>query len=300
MTAHGSAPARAVFRFPLPRRPHGAPAAWVLGERTLVMGIVNVTPDSFSDGGRHDATPAAVEHALRLAAEGADVIDVGGESTRPGAAEVPVREQVRRVVPVIAALTAAAPDVVVSVDTRSADVARESVAAGAAVVNDVSGLAHDPAMRRTVAELGVPAVVMHMRGTPADMRERAVYDDAVEDVLRELSERLDAARAAGCTSLLADPGLGFAKSAGQSASLLRALPRFAALGVPVLVGPSRKSFLASAVRASPDTPPDAARRSASIAAAALAAWLGAHVVRVHDVAACADAVRMADLVRDGR
>jgi len=191
-----TAPPRARHELPLPRRP-GRPASLVLGERTLVMGIVNVTPDSFSDGGAHATPDAAVAHALRLVEEGADLLDVGGESTRPGAAEVPADEQVRRVVPVIAALTERAPHVPLSVDTRSAGVAREAVAAGASIVNDVSGLAHDAGMRAAVAELGVPAVVMHMRGTPADMRERTEYGDVVADVVAELAARLGEARAAG-------------------------------------------------------------------------------------------------------
>jgi dihydropteroate synthase len=285
-------------RFEIPLRPRaGLPATLVLGERTLVLGIVNVTPDSFSDGGRHAAPEAAVRHALRLVEEGADLLDVGGESTRPGADEVPADEQEHRVLPVIEALAARAPHVPVSVDTRSAAVARAAVAAGASIVNDVSGLAHDPEMARAVASLGVPAIVMHMRGTPADMRTRTEYGDVVADVLAELRARLDAARAAGCRDLLADPGIGFAKTAEQSAALLAATPRLAALGVPVVVGASRKSFLATAVRGAADRPVAETRRAASVAAAALAAWLGAHVVRVHDVAETADAVRVADLLR---
>ena len=287
-------PRRATHRLTLPSR-RGAPAReLVLGPRTLVMGIVNVTPDSFSDGGR-DAE-AATAHALRLVDEGADLLDVGGESTRPGAAEVPAEEQERRVIPVIERLAAACPGVPLSIDTRSAAVARAAVAAGASIVNDVSGLAHDLAMRGTIASLGVPAVVMHMRGSPADMRERATYGDVVEDVLAELRVLLQAAREAGCRQLLADPGLGFAKTAEQSASLLAATPRFAELGVPVLVGSSRKRFLSLAAPDREGEPVSETRRAASIAAAALAAYLGAHVVRVHDVAACAQAVRLADLL----
>lgn len=262
------------------------------------MGIVNVTPDSFSDGGLHADPGAAVGHALRLVEDGADLLDVGGESTRPGAAEVPAEEQARRVLPVIEGIAARAPEVPVSIDTRSAVVARAAVAAGASIVNDVSGLAHDPAMRATVAALGVPAIVMHMRGTPADMKERAVYGDAVGEVLAELGDLLRSARGAGCRHLLADPGLGFAKTAAQSAALLAATPRFADLGAPLVVGPSRKSFLALAATARGGRPPAEERFAASVAAAALAAFLGAHVVRVHDVAACADAVRLADLMRE--
>ena len=288
--------ARARFELPLPPRP-GSPRSLVLGERTLVLGIVNVTPDSFSDGGCHATPDDAIRHALRLVDEGADLLDVGGESTRPGAAEVPPDEQARRILPVVAALTARVPHVPVSVDTRSAAVARDAVAAGASIVNDVSGLTHDPAMRSVVASLGVPAIVMHMRGTPADMKQRAVYGDVVAEVVAELAARLGEARAAGCRHLIADPGIGFAKSAEQSMALLAATQAFAALGVPLLVGASRKSFLAAPARADAPAPAPGDRLAASIAAATLAAWLGAHVVRVHDVAATVDAVRLADRLR---
>ncbi len=289
MTDPRAAAGRVRRELPLP---HGA--TLVTGERTLVVGIVNVTPDSFSDGGRSAA--AARAHAEQLAAEGADVLDIGGESTRPGAAEVPVDEQLRRVLPLVRDLTRALPGVPLSIDTRSAAVARAAVDAGASLVNDVSGLAHDPAMRATVASLGVPAIVMHMRGTPADMRGRSDYGDVVGEVLRELRALLDAARAAGVAHVVADPGLGFAKTAEQSAALLAATPRFAELDAPLLVGPSRKSFLALATQGR-EGAPDAVRRDASVAAAALAAWLGADLVRVHDVRACGDAVRLADALR---
>ncbi len=261
------------------------------------MGIVNVTPDSFSDGGRHVDPAAAVGFASRLVDEGADVIDVGGESTRPGADEIPDDEQISRTAPVIRELAQRFPDVPVSIDTRSAAVARAAVAAGATIVNDVSGLAHDPAMCAAVAETSAAAIVMHMRGTPADMRERTEYIDVVGEVLDELSELIDSARRAGVQGIVADPGIGFAKTAEQSAALLAATDRFAALGVPVLIGPSRKSFLALATGPR-DGPPATTRLSASVAAAAAAALLGAHIVRVHDVAACRDAVRLADILRD--
>lgn len=302
MTPGPALPApRARFVLPLPPRA-GAPRSLVLGDRTLVMGIVNVTPDSFSDGGRHDTADAAISHALRLVAEGADLLDIGGESTRPGAAEVPADEQCRRVLPVIEALLARAPQVPVSIDTRSADVARRAVAAGAGIVNDVSGLAHDPAMRSAVAAMGVPAVVMHMRGTPGDMATRTRYRDVVNDVLDELRTSLDAARAAGCAHLIADPGIGFAKTPEQSAALLAATARFASFGTPLLVGASRKRFLALAAAATAPgvatRPVSESRLAASVAAVTLAAWFGVHIVRVHDVAATADAVRLADLLRE--
>jgi len=261
------------------------------------MGVVNATPDSFSDGGAHATADAAADHAARLVDDGADLVDVGGESTRPGADDVADDEQIRRVVPVIERLVRRGVRAPISVDTRSAHVAREAVLAGASIVNDVSGLAHDPAMRATVAELRVPAVVMHMRGGPKDMKTRAVYGDVGTEVLDELRASLDAARAAGVADVIADPGIGFAKTAEQSVALLAALPRFAALDAPVLVGPSRKSLLARFAGSDAAGPPATARLPASVAAAALAAWFGAHVVRVHDVAACGDAVRLADAMR---
>jgi dihydropteroate synthase len=280
---------RRSFRVPLPR------GELVLGGRTLLLGIVNATPDSFSDGGVH-GDPAA--HALRLVDEGADLVDVGGESTRPGATQVADDDQLRRVLPVIERLAREVPHVPVSVDTRSARVAREAVGAGASIVNDVSGLAFDPAMRETVATSRAAAIVMHMRGTPQDMRERTAYADVVEDVRTELAFHLDAARASGVRSLLADPGIGFAKTAQQSLALVAAIPRLATLGVPLVLGPSRKSFLAAATGEPKDAaPPAISRLPASIAAAALCAWLGAHVVRVHDVRPCLDAVRLADALR---
>jgi len=278
------------FEFPLPRG-----RTLSLGARTLVMGIVNVTPDSFSDGGRHAETDAALAHATRLVAEGADLLDIGGESTRPGATEIPCDEQVRRVVPLIRELSERFPDVPLSIDTRSAAVARTAVEAGAAIVNDVSALAHDPAMAATVADLGAPAILMHMRGTPADMRDRAEYGDVVEDVISELRERVDAARAAGVEHVIADPGIGFAKTPEQSAALLAATPRFVSLGVPLLVGPSRKSFLTLAT-GERDGDPARTRLAATVAASALAALLGADVLRVHDVQACGDAIRLADVL----
>jgi len=268
-----------------------------LGERTLVMGIVNVTPDSFSDGGRHAGTEAALAHATRLIDEGADLLDIGGESTRPGAAEIAVDEQERRVVPLIRALTERFPELPISIDTRNAAVARSAVDAGAAIVNDVSALTHDPAMLGTVAELGVPAILMHMRGSPADMRELTSYEDVVSDVISELAERLDAAREAGVAHVIADPGIGFAKTSEQSAALLAATARFAALDAPILVGPSRKSFLSLATGGR-DGDPATTRLAASVAASAIAALLGAHIVRVHDVQACGDAIRLADRLRD--
>ncbi|HEY6104528.1 MAG TPA: dihydropteroate synthase, partial [Anaeromyxobacteraceae bacterium] len=209
-----------------------------------LMGVLNVTPDSFSDGGRFLDPGAALEQALRLAEEGADLLDVGGESARPGAAPVPAEEERRRVVPVLERLAARGFAVPVSVDTSKAEVARAALAAGAALVNDVTGLS-DPEMARAVAEAGVPVVIMHMRGTPADMQSRASYRDVVAEVKAELAAALARAAAAGVPPerTILDPGIGFAKTAGHSLRLFSRLGDLGALGRPLLVGPSRKSFI---------------------------------------------------------
>jgi dihydropteroate synthase len=269
--------------------------------RCLVMGVVNVTPDSFSDGGRWLDPRAAVGHGLALRADGADLVDVGGESTRPGAERVPVEEELRRVLPVVRELAAAG--VPVSVDTMRAAVADAAVAAGAVLVNDVSGGLADPAMARTVAAAGVALVVMHWRGPSTVMDRLAGYDDVVEDVTRELGARVEALQDAGLApdQLVLDPGLGFAKNARHNWALLAALDRLGGLGRPLLVGASRKRFL-GALLAGPDgTPaPVAARDHASAAVTALAAAAGAWCVRVHDVRPSADAVRVAAAVAAAR
>jgi dihydropteroate synthase len=258
------------------------------------MGVVNVTPDSFSDGGRFLAHEAAVAHAERLVSEGADLVDVGGESTRPGAPEVPAEVEAQRVVPVIERLRERGCVTPISVDTRRAEVAREALAVGADLVNDVSGLA-DPALRELVAGSGVPAVLMHMRGTPADMSSRAVYADVVGEVERELSEALARAIRAGVPEgrLFLDPGIGFAKSAEQSLALLAALPRLRRLGRPLLVGPSRKSFIGKVTGAAVGE-----RLPGTLAAVAACVLAGVEVIRVHDVAAARQAALVAAAIRD--
>jgi dihydropteroate synthase len=250
--------------------------------RTRVIGIVNVTPDSFSDAHLDDA----VEHGRRLVRDGADVIDVGGESTRPGAERVPVEVELARVLPVVRALTDAG--AAVSVDTTRAQVAVAAVDAGAVMVNDVSGGLADPEMLQAVARLGVPYVAMHWRGHSADMQKRAVYDDVVADVCAELASRRDAAAAAGIADVVLDPGLGFAKTGEHNWALLRSLPLLAGLGRPLLVGASRKAFLGTLL----DGRPAPERDAASTAVTVLAATAGVWGVRVHDVAASADAVRV--------
>ena len=268
--------------------------------RCLVMGVVNVTPDSFSDGGRWFDTSAAIRHGLDLVAEGADIVDVGGESTRPGAARVPLEEEIRRVEPVIRALVAEG--VTVSVDTMRAEVAEVAVEAGAALVNDVSGGLADPAMARVVAAAGVPYVVMHWRGHSRDMDSRAIYTDVVTEVREELAKRIDSVLAEGVAEdqIIIDPGLGFAKRAEHNWALLKHLDRLAELGRPILVGASRKRFLSRLLAA-----PDGTARPfedcdvATAAVSALAAAAGAWCVRVHDVRPNADAVRVAAAWRAG-
>ena len=260
--------------------------------RTRVMGVVNVTPDSFSDGGLHLDPAQAVRHGRALLDEGADLLDVGGESTRPGAARVPSDEERARVLPVVEGLVAAG--AVVSVDTMRASVAAAALDAGATLVNDVSGGLADPAMLPLVAERGCAYVAMHWRGHSADMQTRADYDDVVRDVTTELAARRTAALGAGVTAdrLVLDPGLGFAKQAEHSWALLGALPELARLG-PLLVGASRKGFL-GALLAGPDGAPRPAggRDDATAAVTVLAASAGAWAVRVHAARASADAVRV--------
>ncbi|AYV29078.1 dihydropteroate synthase [Streptomyces sp. CJ_13] len=267
-------------------------------DRCGVMGVVNVTPDSFSDGGRWFDTTAAVKRGLDLVAEGADLIDVGGESTRPGAPRVDEEEELRRVVPVVRGL--ASEGVVVSVDTMRASVAAQAVAAGAALVNDVSGGLADPGMIPAVAAAEVPFVVMHWRGFSDNMNSLAVYDDVLAEVTAELRARVDAVISGGIAPerLLVDPGLGFAKNAEHDLALVAHLAELRALGFPLLVAASRKRFLGRVLAGAADAaPPPARERDAATAAvSALAAYQGAWAVRVHEVRATADAVRVARAV----
>jgi dihydropteroate synthase len=257
------------------------------------MGVVNVTPDSFSDGGRWFEPDAAVEHGLRLLAEGADLLDVGGESTRPGAARPPVEEELRRVLPVVRALVDGG--AAVSVDTMRAEVAERGLAEGAVLVNDVSGGLADPAMAPLVASARVPFVVMHWRGASDRMEELAHYDDVVTDVRHELGGRVDALLASGIDRdrLVLDPGLGFAKRAEHNWRLLARLEELHTLELPLLVGASRKRFLGSLLAGPDGQPrPPAERDAATAATSVLAAAAGAWCVRVHDVRPTADAVRV--------
>lgn len=257
-------------------------------DRPRVMGILNVTPDSFSDGGRHADANAAIDAGLTMAAEGADIIDVGGESTRPGALPVSPEQEQARVIPVIRAL--ARDGICVSIDTRNATTMAVALDAGARIVNDVTALTHDPAAASVVAAHGCPVVLMHMRGTPADMNGLAVYGDVLAEVTRELAGRLAAAIHAGIApeAIALDPGIGFAKLADHSIAVLRGLPTLAALGRPLLVGVSRKSFIG---RLSAE--PDPARRfPGSLAAALFAISRGASIIRVHDIRETVQALRV--------
>lgn len=268
--------------------------------RCAVMGILNVTPDSFSDGGRYLGVEQALEHAHEMWARGADLIDVGGESTRPGASRVDAATEISRIMPVIRSL--AADGVAMSVDTTRAEVALAAVEAGASVINDVSGGLADPNMAKVAAETGVPYVLMHWRGHSKDMNALASYEDVVVDVRAELLSRVDEALAAGVdrSAIVLDPGLGFAKNAEHDWALLNGLDSFLSLGFPVLVGASRKRFLGRLLSGKDGKPaPPDGRENATAAVSALAAAAGAWGVRVHEVGASIDAVTVAAAWRKG-
>jgi dihydropteroate synthase len=288
-----------------------------LGKRTVVMGVINVTPDSFSDGGLHLDRERAVEYGLQLLRDGADIIDVGGESTRPGATvfnsletsattlarqssdEQPVseKEELERVVPVIAGLKQERPEAVISVDTYKANVARAAVEAGAEIVNDVSGFRWDPKMMTTLAGLKCGAVLMHMRGRPEEWRSLPPVSDVVTLVKRELRERADLALMAGVKRerIVLDPGFGFGKSFQENYPLLKRFQELHELRYPLLAGVSRKSFIGRALARNGNDAPVTERLYGTLAAETAVILKGAHIIRTHDVRACADAVRMADV-----
>jgi dihydropteroate synthase len=288
----------------------------LLDERTVIMGVVNVTPDSFSDGGLYFEPARAIEHGLRLAREGADWIDVGGESTRPGSKPVAAEEQLRRVLPVIRGLRRRKPSLTISIDTTKADVAEEAVRAGAAIINDVSGLRFDPRIAEVARQYRTPLILMHMRGRPETMQRRPFARSIWRSVREGLERSIARALAAGVprSQLIVDPGLGFGKTRRQNFELLAHLGRLARFGLPILVGASRKSFVQAVIageglqprgapRAVPwriaaqrkASPEDlVALRSGDAAAVAVSILAGAHIVRVHDVASVLPAVRLAD------
>jgi len=288
---HFSWPPRAAYRVPLP-----GGGSLELGARTLVMGILNITPDSFSDGGLRLDPARAVDDGLRMIDDGADILDIGGESTRPGADPVPAAEEMRRVLPVVEEL-AGRGAAVISIDTYKSEVAREAVARGAAIINDVSGLLYDRALGRVAAETGAALVLMHTRGRSREMYDLAVYDDVVREVGEELRGAIRRAVAEGVSeeAVILDPGFGFAKRADQSFEVLRGLPALAAIGRPILSGPSRKSFLKTVL--GERLPPE--REWGTSAAVAASVLLGAHIVRVHGVREMVDVVRVADRIRGG-
>ena len=271
--------------------------AWDLSDRPRLMAILNVTPDSFSDGGLHESPAAALARAERCLAEGADLLDVGGESTRPGAAPVDAEAESRRVVPVVAALRTRFPALRLSIDTRRAAVARRALEAGADLINDVSAGA-DPAMLPLAAAAGVPVALMHMRGEPATMQRDTRYADLVGEVAEALESAAERARRAGVADdrILLDPGLGFGKSAEGNELLLRQLGALRSLGSPLLVGASRKTFIGHLTGVSDP----AARLAGSVAAAVVAALRGAAVLRVHDVGATREALAVATALRRAR
>jgi dihydropteroate synthase len=255
-----------------------------------LMGVVNVTPDSFSDGGRYLDPAAAIGHGLELLEQGADMLDVGGESTRPGAEEVSVGEELERVEPVVRGL---AREATVSIDTSKAEVARAALDAGASIVNDVTALRHDPEIGALCAERGATLVLMHMQGDPRTMQEDPRYDDVVEDVKAFLAERMEVAAAAGVAEerIWLDPGIGFGKDLDHNLELLRRLRELRALGRPLVVGASRKSFIGKI-----DGSPVEQRLGGTIASSILAAAEGADVLRVHDVAEAAQATKVASAI----
>ncbi|HEX7087750.1 MAG TPA: dihydropteroate synthase [Vicinamibacterales bacterium] len=289
-------PSRGVF-FPRPSfdipLPHGQSLS--LGPRTLVMGILNVTPDSFADGGRHVDPDRAADAAFAMQEAGADIVDIGGESTRPGADPLPLEEELARVLPVLERLQGRL-RIPVSIDTYKAAVASAAIDRGASIVNDISALRYDPALAEVVAGRGAALVLMHNRGRSREMYREARYGAVARDVAAELRERMDAAVAGGVAAerLILDPGIGFAKQAAHSLEVLADLPALASLGRPLLVGPSRKSFLTVALG---ERPP-AEREWGTAAAVAAAVMGGAHIVRVHAVREMVDVVQTLDAIRN--
>ncbi len=265
-------------------------------DRVRLMGILNVTPDSFSDGGRLRSAEVAIAKGMQLVEQGADILDVGGESTRPGAAPVPRDEELRRAIPVVAGL--ARQGAIVSIDTRHAEVMAAALDAGARIVNDVSGLTHDAAALPLLVRRDCAIVLMHMLGTPQDMNSRAVYGDVTGEVASWLSARVAACQAAGIdrARLALDPGLGFAKKAEHSLALLREVERLLALGLPLLVGASRKSFIGRLTARDGAMPAPDDRLAGSLAVALLMAQHGVRLLRVHDVAQTAQALKMLSLL----
>jgi dihydropteroate synthase len=273
----------------------------ILGERTLVMGVLNVTPDSFSDGGDYLDSQTAIARALELERDGADLLDIGGESTRPGAAPVTAQQELRRILPVLEGLRGKL-RVPISVDTQKAEVAEAAVAAGAEILNDVSALRMDPRLAEVARRARVPMILMHMRGTPRTMQRGPFARDVIRDVMSGLRDAVARARRSGLakSQLMLDPGIGFGKKYEQNFEILARLPELARLGCPIVVGTSRKAFLGKAMARPGERPLPADERLLGTAATVTASILGgAHIVRVHDVAEMVRVVRVADKVVNG-
>ena len=270
----------------------------ILGERTLVMGVLNITSDSFSDGGRYLDSEAAIAHAFQLEQDGADILDIGGESTRPGAAPITLEEELGRILPVIQALPGKL-GIPISVDTRRAEVAEAALSAGAEILNDVSGLRMDARLGEVARRASAPLILMHMRGTPQTMQQGPFARDVIRDVMRGLREAVARAKRAGLSKaqLLLDPGIGFGKKHEQNFEILARLPEFARLGCPIVIGTSRKAFLGKALAKVAESAAPPEDRLLGTAVTVTASILGgAHVVRVHDVAEMARVVRVADRI----
>ena len=284
---------RKTFRLKLPSR------TLVLSERTLVMGVLNVTPDSFSDGGKFLDPRLAVEHALEMERAGAGLIDVGGESTRPGSTGTPAETELARILSVLESLRGVL-KIPISVDTRKSEVAEEAIRAGAQIINDVSGLRSDAAIAKIAARRGVPLILMHMRGEPQSMQKGPFARDVMKDVMHGLRASIAKARKAGVrkSQIIIDPGIGFGKSFEQNYELLGRLPELAKLGYPLLVGTSRKGFLGATLAREGKAAPAQDRLWATAATVTASILGGAHIVRVHDVAEMAQVARVADCLLD--
>ncbi len=267
----------------------------VLGERTLIMGVLNVTPDSFSDGGKFFSLNRAVDGALAMERAGADLLDIGAESTRPGSAGISAAEELQRLLPVLEALRTRL-KIPISVDTQKAGVAEIALGAGAALLNDISGLKHDPRLAKVAAKFGVPLILMHMRGTPRTMQKQAFAKNALKDVIAGLRHSIAIARRAGVrrSQIIIDPGIGFGKSFQQNYELLARLPELAKLGYPLLVGTSRKGFLGATLASHGKPAPPEARIWGTAATVTASILGGAHIVRVHEVAEMAQVAKVAD------
>ena len=286
-------PTRKLFRLKL------RSGTLLLGERTLIMGVLNVTPDSFSDGGKFFSLKRAIDGALAMERAGADILDIGAESTRPGSAGISAAEELQRLLPVLEALRTRL-KIPISVDTQKAGVAEIALGAGAALLNDISGLKNDPRIAKVAAKFGAPLILMHMRGTPRTMQKQPFAKNAVKDVIAGLRHSIAIARRAGVrkSQIILDPGIGFGKSFQQNYELLARLPELGKLGYPLLVGTSRKGFLGATLASHGKPAPPEARIWGTAATVTASILGGAHIVRVHDVAEMAQVAKVADALRN--